>query len=285
MQIASIGQNFQGKRDNVDALIGMDDNTIRQLAYLKTSTKVDHDKNRKITNALFYSAPLAAGLGTALLTRNGNTKLFSKELTGVAGRMAKGFKVAAGWTAGLMTMDLLGTLKNKLAQKSPKVRKFDNNHPVISLGTMVAAGLGALALVRKGAGLVNRLNTPKFVQKGTEKVANFLNNNKIMVKAKNSYKNIIAKTPTALKGIGAEVLNWAPTALLFGGLFHSIASANRESKEFTKNYTELKNFQADLSKARISELSVKYDILMQNAQNREEMELLENNLADLSAEV
>ena len=285
MQIASIGQNFQGKRDNVDALIGMDDNTIRQLAYLKTSTKVDHDKNRKITNALFYSAPLAAGLGAALLTRNGNTKLFSKELTGVAGRMAKGFKVAAGWTAGLMTMDLLGTLKNKLAQKSPKVRKFDNNHPVISLGTMVAAGLGALALVRKGAGLVNRLNTPKFVQKGTEKVANFLNNNKIMVKAKNGYINIIAKTPTALKGIGAEVLNWAPTALLFGGLFHSIASANRESKEFTKNYTELKNFQADLSKARISELSVKNDILMQNAQNREEMELLENNLADLSADV
>ena len=79
MQVSSIGPNFQGRRDNVDALIGMDDNTVRQLAYMKTSAKIDHDRNRKVTNALFYNAPLAAGLATALLTKSGNTKLFSKE--------------------------------------------------------------------------------------------------------------------------------------------------------------------------------------------------------------
>lgn len=285
MQVSSIGPNFQGRRDNVDALIGMDDNTIRQLAYMKTSAKIDHDKNRKVTNVLFYNAPLAAGLGTALLSKNGNTKLFSKELTGTAGRMAKGLKVAAYWTAGLLAIDLLGAAKNKLAQKSPEVRKFDKEHPLLSMGTMIAAGFGAFALLTKGAGALSKVKTPKFLQKGTERAANFLNESKLMVKAKNGYKNLLAKTPTALKEIGATALDWAPTALLFGGLFHSVASANAENREFAKNYTELKEKQMNVSRARVRELSMQNDFLMQDAQNREDMRILNDNLADLPEEV
>lgn len=285
MQVSSIGPSFKGRRDNVDALIAMDDNSIRQMAYLKTSAKIDHDKNRKITNALFYNAPLAAGLGTALLTKNGNTKLFSKELTGTAGRMAKGLKVAAYWTAGLMAIDLLGASKNKLSQKSPEVRKFDKEHPLLSLGTMLAAGIGAIALVGKGAGMLAKAKVPKFMQKGTEKTANFLNESRIMVKAKNGYKNLLAKTPSALKEIGKTALEWAPTALLFGGMFHSIASANSESREFAKNYTELKEKQMNVSRARVRELSMQNDFLMQDAQNREDVKILNDNLADLPEEV
>lgn len=285
MQVSSIGPSFKGRRDNVDALIAMDDNSIRQMAYLKTSAKIDHDKNRKITNALFYNAPLAAGLGTALLTKNGNTKLFSKELTGTAGRMAKGLKVAAYWTAGLMAIDLLGASKNKLSQKSPEVRKFDKEHPLLSLGTMLAAGIGAIALVGKGAGMLAKAKVPKFMQKGTERAANFLNESKIMVKAKNGYKNLLAKTPSALKEIGKTALEWAPTALLFGGMFHSIASANSESREFAKNYTELKEKQMNVSRARVRELSMQNDFLMQDAQNREDVKILNDNLADLPEEV
>lgn len=285
MQVSSIGQSFQGRRDNVDALIGLDDNSVRQLAYMKTASKIDHDKNRKVTNALFYSAPLAAGLGTALLTRSGNTKIFSKEVAGTAGRMAKGLKVAGYWTAALLAIDLLGVAKNKLAQKSPEVRKFDREHPILSLGMMLAAGIGAIALVGKGAGALAKVNAPKFMQKGTEKVAGFLNESKIMVKAKNGYKNLLAKTPSALKEIGATALDWAPTALLFGGLFHSIASANAENREFAKNYTDIKVKQMRLSQARVRELAVQNDFLMQDAQNREDVKILNDNLADLPEEV
>lgn len=285
MQVSSIGPNFQGRRDNVDALIGMDDNTIRQLAYMKTSAKIDHDRNRKVTNALFYNAPLAAGLATALLTKSGNTKLFSKELTGTAGRMAKGLKVAAYWTAGLLAIDLLGAAKNKLAQKSPEVRKFDKEHPLLSMGTMIAAGLGAFALISRGAGKLAKVTAPKFMQKATSGVADFLNESKIMVKAKNGYKNLLAKTPSALKEIGATALDWAPTALLFGGLFHSISSANAENREFAKNYTELKEKQMNVSRARVRELAMQNDFLMQDAQNKEDVEILNDNLAGLPQEV
>ncbi len=285
MQVSSIGPNFQGRRDNVDALIGLDDNSIRQLAYMKTSAKIDHDKNRKVTNTLFYNAPLAAGLGTALLTKNGNTKIFSKELTGTAGRMAKGLKVAAYWTAGLLAIDLLGAAKNKLAQKSPEMRNFDKEHPLLSLGTMIAAGLGAFVLVSKGAGRLAKVTAPKFMQKGTERAANFLNESRIMVKAKNGYKNLLAKTPSALKEIGKTALEWAPTALLFGGLFHSIASAHSESREFSKNYTELKEKQINVSRARVRELAVQNDLMMQETRNREDAALLKDNLAELPEEV
>lgn len=285
MQVSSITPNFQGRRDNIDALIGMDDNTIRQLAYMKTSAKIDHDRNRKVTNALFYSAPLAAGLGTALLAKDGATKMFSTQLTGTAGRMAKGLKVAAGWTAGLMAIDLLGALKNKLAQQSPEVRKFDREHPLLSLGTMIAAGIGTILLLSKGAGALSKLKTPEFLRKGTAKVAKFLNESKIMVKAKDGYKNLLAKTPSALKEIGATTLDWAPTALLFGGLFHSVASANAESREFAKNYTQLRDMQAKVSQARVRELSMENDFLMQDARNREDMKIMNDNFVDLPTEI
>lgn len=285
MQVSSISPNFQGRRDNVDALIAMDDNSVRKLAYLKTSAKIDHDKNRKVTNCLFYNAPLVAGLATAVLSKGENTKIFSKEVTGVASRMAKGLKVAAFWTAGLLAVDLLGALKNKVAQKSPEVRNFDREHPLLSMGTMLAAGLGTLALVCKGAGALSKVKAPKFMQNGTEKVANFLNESKLMVKAKNGYKNLLAKTPSALKEIGATALDWAPTTLLLGGLLHSVASTSAENREFAKNYVELKEKQANITRARIRELAVQNDFLMQEAQNRKDMEILNDNLADLPDEV
>jgi len=285
MQVSSIGPNFQGRRDNVDALIGMDDNTIRQMAYVKTSAKIDHDRNRKITNALFYSAPLAAGLGTALLTKSGNTKIFSTSLTGVAGRMAKGLKVAGYWTAGLLAIDLLGSLKNKLSQKSPEVRKFDREHPLLSMGTMLAAGIGAIALVGKGAGMLSKVKAPKFMQKATERIAGFFNESKLMVGAKNQLLKLADKTPSALREIGATALDWAPTALLFGGLFHSISSANAESREFAKNYTELKEKQMNVSRARVRELAMENDFLMQDAKNQEDAKIMNDNLAELPQEV
>ena len=47
-KISSIGPNFQGKRDNIDAAINVDDNTVRQLAYIKTASETNYDKKRKI---------------------------------------------------------------------------------------------------------------------------------------------------------------------------------------------------------------------------------------------
>lgn len=280
MNIQAINPGFQGKRDRIDAFVNMDDNKLRQMAYVKTVNNFDEKKSRRVTNALFYAAPLAAGLATAVLS-GGNTKIFSKEVTGIAARAAKGLKVAAVWTAALGAIDLLGFAKNKLAQKSPEVRKFDREHPFMSMAAMIAAGFGMIALVNKGAAKLAKIEAPKFMQTATEKVAKFLNNNKLIGSAKAGVKRLLAKTPSALKEAGKTALSWAPTAFLFGGLLHSISSSNAESREFAKNYADLREKQACLTRARIAELTVENDFLKQDPKNREDSELLKDPMMDL----
>ena len=276
MQVSSINQMVPSRQDFRNALIGMDDDSIRQIAYLRTTQRINQRKNNKVTNALFYSAPLAAGLGIALLSKNGATKLFGNELSGIAGRMAKGIKTAAYWTAGLAAIDLFGKARNKVAEKSPELKKFDQQHPLLSIGTMLAIGFGILTLVNKGAGKLTTLKTPEFLKKGTEKLAKNINNSKFVIAAKDKLIKLAGKTPSALKEIGETALNWAPTALLFGGLFHSISSANAVSKEFNKNYTNLKEAQLELAKSEVSKLSVENDFLKQDPQNAEDIALLNN---------
>lgn len=276
MQVSSINQMAPSKQDFRNALINLDDNSIRQLAYLKTEQNVNQRRNNRVTNALFYSAPLAAGLSTALLSEKSATKLFGNELSSVAGRMAKGAKTAAYWTAGLAAIDLFGKVRNKVAEKSPKLKKFDQNHPLLSIGLMLGAGFGILALIRKGAGKLAAMKTPEFLQKGTAKVVESINNSKFVASTKASLLKLADKTHPALKEIGAIAIDWAPTALLFGGLFHSISSANTVAKEFSKNYNDLKEKQLELAQDTVTKLSVENDFLKQDAQNAEDIELLNN---------
>ena len=279
--ISSIGPNFQGRRDNIDAMINADDNTIRQVAYLKTAQKYNPERERKITNALFYSAPIAAGLATAVLSKGGKTKIFSTEVSGLGARAAKGLAVTAGWATALGAIDLLGYGKKKLNEHSPEARKFDREHPFLSMAGMLAAGVGAILLVNKGFTKLGTLTAPKFMQKATKSVDKFLNNNGFVQNCKKGLLNLAEKTPSALKEIGATSLDWSPTLLLFGGLFHSIGSTSRQNREFVKNYTELKDKQSHLAQARVRELSVQNDFLMQDAQNREDIALLNNPKAGL----
>jgi len=283
--ISSINPSFSGRRDNIDAAIAVDDDTIRQIAYLQTAAKVDHKKNRRITNTLFYSAPLAAGLATAVLTKSGNTKIFSKEVSGLAARAAKGLKVGALWTAALASIDLLGYGKRKLAENSSDVRKFDREHPFLSVAALIAAGFGALCLLDKGAAKLAAKKAPEFLQKGTERVAKFINNNSVIQSAKKNAQKLAEKSPSALKEIGATVLDWSPSLLLLGGLFHSISSVGRENREFTNNYMKLKDRQTRLSQARVRELSMENDFLMQDAKNREDVALVKDPVKDLPDEV
>ncbi len=276
MQVSSINQGVPTKQELRSAIINLDDNSVRKIAYLKTVENVNQRKNNRVTNALFYSAPIATGLGIALLDKSSATKLFGNELSGVAGRMAKGLKAAAYWTAGLVAINLLGKARNKVAEKSPELKKFDQQHPLLSIGTMLAIGFGVLTLVSKGAGKLTTLKAPEFLKKGTEKLAKNINNSKFIISAKDKLIKLAGKTPSALKEIGETALNWAPTALLFGGLFHSISSANAVSKEFNKNYTNLKEAQLELAKSEVAKLSVENDFLKQDPQNAEDIALLNN---------
>ena len=254
MNIQAIRPSFSGSNFNVDNIIYADDEQLRKIAYYQTQENFNEKKSRRVTNGLFYAAPLAAGLAQAVLG-DGKTKLFSKELTGIAGRLGSGLKTAAGFTAVLGAIDLLSLGFNKLVNKSDKAKEFVKEHPFVTLGGLIATGLGVVFGMNKGISKLAKFNAPKLLQNATEKVAGFLNTNKFIGSVKNALVGLAAKTPVVLKDIGKGALDYAPTALLFGGLFHSIASSGAKNREFAKNYNELRNLQSDITKQKLTELS------------------------------
>lgn len=266
----AFGTRSNAKTDKLDAFINMDDNHLRQLAYAKSAEEFNEKKSRRVTNALFYAAPLAAGVKAAAFNDGSATKIFSKKVSGLAGRAARGLKVAALFTAGLAALDTMGVGVGKLINKSDKVKNLYNDHPFLSLGALVGAGLGVIALLNRGAGRLAAVKAPKFLQKGTAKVAKFLNTNKHIAKAQNAMKGLAAKTPAALKEFGVSALEWAPTALLLGGLFHSVSDINKKNRVIAKNYTQLRNFQSELTKQRVNQLVAENDSLNALSDDEEE---------------
>ncbi len=284
MQISAINPNFQGKRDRIDELINLNDSTVQRIAYEKTLSRSNEKKHNLITNGLIAASPVAAGLSEAVFN-SGKTKIFSKEVSGLAARFANGLKVGGLWGASLAAIGLLGIAKAELVKASPDVRKFDSQHPLLSLGTMLAAGFGAVTLVNKGAMKLATKEAPKFMQKATKKVAKFVNNNKLITGMKNGVKKAVAKTPEPLKNLAGTALSWSPHILLLGGVLHSLSHGAAVNREFAKNYNDIKEKQLNLAKARQRELVMENDFLKTDEQNREDLELLNNPMADLPADV
>lgn len=299
MNVQSVpNRNFEGRRDRIDSVIMLDDRAIRRKAFERASEQVDDKRNRKVTNTLLYSAPIASGVATALLSDSSKTTLFSKQISGVAGRMAKGLKTAAFLTTALAAIDLLGIGRKKAAEKSKDVRKFDSQHPTLSFMGTLAAGIAMLTALPYGIVRVGKLFSPKFTAKlGNKvgKIAKSINNSNVVDVAKHSYNKLGEKSPEWLKSIGAIALDWSPAALLLGGVYNSVKGNSDKTAAYIQNYNQMKEKQIGLSRARLREISnlavaqhvllnqatkekaeleAQNDFLMQNLQNREEMEIL-----------
>lgn len=281
MQISAISApNFRGNRDNVDALIGLDDNSLRKIAYAQTEAKFDGKKTRRISNALIYATPIAAGLIAAVGTAH-ETKIFSKAVSGLGARLAEGLKTTGLWAASLAAVSAVGAGKAKLSEKSESVRKFDNNHPLLStFGTLAAAG-AALGLVSKGGRMLGKVNAPEFMQKATVCVDKFLNNNKKVIGMKNTVKGWLAKTPKSVKGVALTALKLSPIMMMLGGVFGGASAANAKNRDFVKNYTNLRNQQTQVAQARVRELSMENDFLKTDPQNVEDLEFVKDPTAGL----
>ncbi len=284
MQISAVTPNFQGRRDRIDELINLDDQSVRRIAYLETAQKSNNNKHRKITNALIMAAPVAAGIGAAVFTK-GKTKIFSTEVSGLAARLANGLKSGALWGATLGAVGLVGVAKSKLSESSAEVRKFDREHPILSLMALLAAGFGAIALTGKAAGKIATLKTPKFLKNATKDFASLLNTNKKVLAVKGWVRKLVEKTPSALKEFGSSVLAWTPQIFLLGGLLHSVNHASKVNSDFSKNYNDLKEKQLNLSKARMRELQLENDFFKQDPRNVDDLALVKNPMRDLPDEV
>jgi len=249
-------------RANVDAIISLDDNAIKSLAYAKTMATVEDDKHRKISKAMFWSIPAVAGVATALLNP-AKASVLGKEFTGVAARLTNGAKTGAVWGVLLGIASGLNGVLGLAEKKSPEVRKFTRENPVVTFIGQMGALIGTVALagkyLPKAVDKLAKHIKPSTIDKAADSIAkgaDKLNNAKFTkYVSKNARKLADSRLFEPLKGITKTALSWAPSLLLWGGVLHSINHSNVREREFVKNYSELKDFQSQLAKARINELA------------------------------
>ncbi len=286
MQISVVNSvGFQGKINSADdVLASINDKNIRQLAYMEAESKFDRKKHQKITKGLIMAAPLAAGVAAGVLCK-GKSKIFSKNLSGVAARIANGLKESALWGTALGSVALVGLAKDKLSKSSSEVRKFDKEHPIASMLLLLGAGIGAISLSGRLATRIGKIDAPDFLKNGTARVAKAINESSVVESVKNFFGRVVNKTPEPLKEFGAMSLAWSPQILLLGGLLHSLGHGASVRNEFAKNYNELKDRQLEVLKARQVELELENDFLKTEMKNREDLDLLNNPTDNLSDEV
>lgn len=267
MQISAINPSFTGKRDRIDAFINMDDQSLRQIAYMQTINPKADKNNRTKTSLLINSIPLAIGLNAALNSKAGRL-----------GKIGTFAGVAAGWYAGFGIIDLVSATRNKIHEKSEKAREFAQKHPVLSLVNTVAVSLLAIGAAGKGVNKLADKFGPKIInkygdkiQKSITKLSDKLNNSKVLNKLAQAKDKVSSKIPGGIKEVGKGVLDWTPVILGVSAIVNSSRHASKKANSINDKYIELKDKQIALAQARNRELQIQRDFLLTDPKNVEDL--------------
>lgn len=285
--ISSYNKGFTGKRDNIDGAIAQDDRYVREYAYLKAMHDVKDKKHKKLSNALWYSIPAVAGLSAAILTK-GKVSLFGKEIGGLASKLTAGIAGALPWAITLGVADAVVGANNLALKKSENFREAERKHPILSFLGILAAGVAALTVLPKGLSKLAGKIGPKTYErlgKGVQNLANVINKVKTPGVISKPLAKLSEKTPAIIKNGAKTGISLAPTALLLTSFFHSINHNVDKRREFEKNYSAMKDTQLKLAQARVNELKLQNDFLMQTPENQEDLAILKEPLKDMPEEV
>lgn len=244
------------RREALEQFAQMDDNSLRRLAYMKASYSVNDKKHKRISDALYYSIPLAAGLAAAVRTP---AKLLSKKGlvdSARALKLAQFAGTALSWAGTFAIIDVMFGAKRQLDKSSPAVREFSNNHPILTTLATIGASVGAVFLGAKGLSklaskvlpkasgtLSKKFSTPEL--RTIASVSKKLNNNKVL----NYVSEKMAKVPSAIKNFAKGVIDYGPILLICSSIAHSFGHQNVKAKEVVKNYEQLKDAQAQVRDA------------------------------------
>lgn len=232
--------DFEKFKKNVQKqFAGLDDRALRNLAYHEASVQVNDKKHRKIDRALIASIPAVAGLALASRVPS---KLFKPGFVRSA-KLGIAFVEMARWLGAFAIIDAVFGGKHLAEKSSKKIRKFNNEHPMLATVATIAASLGALVLGRKGlTKLASKLPAAKATfgnMKPIVKFNNYLNNNKLL----NLASKGLSKVPASIKSVGKGILSNGVWILAGTGLLHSINHGKVRNNVAVDNYVKLKEAQ------------------------------------------
>lgn len=234
MQVNSVSSvNSFGQGFNPAQLIGaMSDDDLKTIAYAKASKDVNDKKHRRITNLLYYSVPLAAGVAAAVKPSNMSR----------IGRLGLGLKGAAALAIPFAIVDATFAAKNKLDKNSRTSAEFTKNHPIVSALATLGAGIAGIFAFNKGAAKLGAKYGEKIAERAYPTIVNVskkLDSSKILDFASKQ----LAKVPSSIKEFSKAALDWAPWMLIFANIGHSINHDKVKNAEYMKNYQNLKAVQ------------------------------------------
>lgn len=250
MGINAVGIRHDRKAAQLDAFANMDDNSVRQIAWLKTQHDIDFNKHKKTQAVLDAALPLAGGISAAAIAAKG------KRMKAFAGGTANWMLFLAGLGA---TFGLTQLIRNK----SEKVGNFAEKHPVLALVTTATAayfaGKGAMIGGAIGFEKLKATGVYKNVVKSAKKGLKQLGEVGFVKKATEFAADTFKKIPSPLKAVGKAVAAWAPFIAIIGSLAHSVKFKNAVANNYNNTYNNIKEKQLEIAQQRNRELSFEKD--------------------------
>lgn len=228
-----LNQSF-GNGDFQEQFAQLSDRELRQIAYNKASHDVNDRRHRRLDNAIINSIPLAAGVAAAAAAK-----------TNRIGKLAAFGLGTASWAIPFAIVDATFGLKHFVDKKIKAFGDFSKENPFLSLVGAVGASFLGFALFRKGANVVLDKYGAKIMAKSkpfVNKLSKALDSSKVLNKA----EDVLKKVPSSLKEFSKTALDWAPWALFFTSIAHSISHDKARNAQFEHNYVTLKTAQQNI---------------------------------------
>lgn len=250
---------------------------IRNIAAVKAEQDSHYNKRNRIIQGAILATPVIEGVAAVVnspkLSIN-NTAILNSErfgqnivnhvngnlpyIKGAAARSLNGLKGFGNLASYLVAGLLVSGASRKVAEKSEKYKEFRENNSMIN---WLGVAAGAIALVvgaKKGAGaIMDRMKTETIEKmfNTITKHGDAFNNNRLVKAISNGYNNLAGKFSEKAQNTIKNIIAYASTTVIFGGLAGMIANnANFESK-FKTNYAELKEQQLASARAAVANAS------------------------------
>lgn len=227
---------------SVEQFANLNDQQLYQLAEFQTA--MTSDKKDIGNNPLIYAIPVVDSLTRASLAEGG---LGAKSL--------KFTKAMGGWAGVYVLAGVFNKGLNALYKKSPQVRNFKEEHPVLSTIvewggfwfalTGVYKGLGKLAQKWKNKYPAKATRMADFTKNITDKIDKSWIDKKIYKPLCNAVKTMEKKVPTLMDGV-KYLLPLATPFLVVAAISKSMSAMNEIKDKTIDNFEQLKTYQNEI---------------------------------------
>ena len=231
MQINAVSNTNFGKSPEAafaERLANASDAQLRHDARAFALDAVNDKKHRRISNLIWGSLPVAAGIAAAVDApgRIPKLKMFSK--------------AAASWGVMFAAFGATFAALDAAAKNSKTVRDFERNHPLFTNVLAFIGALGVNNLAQTGVDkLVTKYKGQVFDFLKNKKVDTFIKDNKLVTEAMKQ----VRKAPSAIREFAKTGLKAGPWILIATSILHWFSHEKAKASATISSYEMLKNAQ------------------------------------------